>query len=111
VLRQDPDVLMIGEMRDRESIATAMTAAETGHLVFQRFTRTRGRRRLTASWIRSRRSSRTRPLLSLRRLGRHHFQRLVPKVDGGRVPACELMLANPAIKNLIREKKFFQIDW
>jgi len=111
VLRQDPDVLMIGEMRDRESIATAMTAAETGHLVFSTLHTNSAAQtidRIVDSFPAEQQDQAASQLAAT--LVGIISQRLVPKVDGGRVPACELMLANPAIKNLIREKKFFQID-
>jgi len=111
VLRQDPDVLMIGEMRDRESISTAMTAAETGHLVFSTLHTNSAAQtidRIVDSFPAEQQDQAASQLAAT--LVGIISQRLVPKVDGGRVPACELMLANPAIKNLIREKKFFQID-
>jgi len=111
VLRQDPDVLMIGEMRDRESIATAMTAAETGHLVFSTLHTNSAAQtidRIVDSFPAEQQDQAASQLAAT--IVGIISQRLVPKVDGGRVPACELMLANPAIKNLIREKKFFQID-
>jgi twitching motility protein PilT len=111
VLRQDPDVLMIGEMRDRESISTAMTAAETGHLVFSTLHTNSAAQtidRIVDSFPAEQQDQAASQLAAT--LVGIISQRLVPKVDGGRVPACELMIANPAIKNLIREKKFFQID-
>lgn len=111
VLRQDPDVLMIGEMRDRESIATAMTAAETGHLVFSTLHTNSASQtvdRIVDSFPAEQQDQAASQLAAT--LVGIISQRLVPKVGGGRVPACEIMIANPAIRNLIREKKFFQID-
>jgi twitching motility protein PilT len=111
VLRQDPDVLMIGEMRDLESIAVSMTAAETGHLVFSTLHTNSAAQtidRIVDSFP-SEQQDQAASQLAATLVG-IISQRLVPRVDGGRVPACELMLVNPAIRNLIREKKFFQID-
>ncbi|MCK9187154.1 MAG: PilT/PilU family type 4a pilus ATPase [Candidatus Colwellbacteria bacterium] len=111
VLRQDPDVLMIGEMRDRESISTAMTAAETGHLVLSTLHTNSASQtidRVVDSFPAEQQDQAASQLAAT--LVGIVSQRLVPKVDGGRVPACEVMLVNPAIRNLIREKKFFQID-
>jgi len=111
ILRQDPDVLMIGEMRDRESIATAMTAAETGHLVFSTLHTNSAEQtidRIVDSFPTEQQNQIASQLAAT--LTGIVSQRLVPKIGGGRVPACELMFANAAIKNLIREKKFFQID-
>jgi twitching motility protein PilT len=111
VLRQDPDALMIGEMRDLESIAVAMTAAETGHLVFSTLHTNSAAQtidRIVDSFP-SEQQDQAASQLAATLVG-IISQRLVPRVDGGRVPACELMFVNPAIRNLIREKKFFQID-
>jgi len=111
VLRQDPDVLMIGEMRDQESIATAMTAAETGHLVFSTLHTNSAAQtidRIVDSFPAAQQDQAASQLAAT--IVGIVSQRLVPRVDGGRVPACEVMLVNPAIRNLIREKKFFQID-
>ncbi|MFA5053129.1 MAG: PilT/PilU family type 4a pilus ATPase [Parcubacteria group bacterium] len=111
LLRQDPDVLMIGEMRDRESISTAMTAAETGHLVFSTLHTNSAAQtidRIVDSFPAEQQDQAASQLAAT--IVGIISQRLVPKIDGGRVPACELMIANSAIRNLIREKKFFQID-
>jgi twitching motility protein PilT len=111
VLRQDPDVIMIGEMRDRESIGMAMTAAETGHLVFSTLHTNSASQtvdRIIDSFPSDQQSQVTSQLAST--LLAIISQRLVPRVDGGRVPATEIMIVNPAIRNLIREKKIFQID-
>ncbi|MDD4761521.1 MAG: PilT/PilU family type 4a pilus ATPase [Candidatus Pacebacteria bacterium] len=111
VLRQDPDVIMIGEMRDRESIGMAMTAAETGHLVFSTLHTNSASQtvdRIIDSFPADQQSQVTSQLAST--LLAIVSQRLIPRVDGGRVPATEIMIVNPAIRNLIREKKIFQID-
>ena len=111
ILRQDPDVLMIGEMRDRESIATAMTAAETGHLVFSTLHTNSAAQtidRIVDSFPAEQQNQIASQLAAT--ISGVISQRLIPKIGGGRIPACELMFANAAIRNLIREKKFFQID-
>ena len=111
VLRQDPDVIMIGEMRDRESIATAMTAAETGHLVFSTL-HTNSASQTIDRIIDSFPSDQQGQVVSqlAATLVGIVSERLIPRIDGGRVPACEIMLVNSAIRNLIRERKTYQID-
>lgn len=111
VLRQDPDVILVGEMRDLETASAALTIAETGHLVL-----TTGHAPSTYQAIErivdlfppyERSLAQTR-LASL--LIAVLCQSLVPTVDGkGRVPAVEIMLANPAVRNLIREGKIHQL--
>lgn len=111
VLRQDPDVIMIGEMRDRESIATAMTAAETGHLVFSTLHTNSASQtidRIIDSFPADQQGQVTSQLAAT--LVAIVSERLIPRIDGGRVPACEIMLINSAIRNLIRERKAYQID-
>ena len=111
VLRQDPDVILVGEMRDLETAATALTVAETGHLVL-----TTGHapsasqviERITDIFPANERNLAQSQLASL--LQGVLCQALVPKADGsGRVAAIEIMLANPAVRNLIREGKVFQL--
>ena len=111
ILREDPDVILIGEMRDLNTIETALTAAETGHLVFATLHTNsaadsvdrmvnvfpEGQQRQ----IRLQLSTTLRAVLS---------QQLLPKRAGGRAAACEVMMVNSAIKNLIREGKTPQID-
>ena len=111
LLRQDPDVLMIGEMRDRESIGTAMTAAETGHLVFSTL-HTNSASQTIDSIIDSFPADQQSQVISqlASTLVGIISERLVPRIEGGRAPACEIMLVNSAIRNLIRERKVFQID-
>jgi twitching motility protein PilT len=111
VLRQDPDVILVGEMRDLETASAALTIAETGHLVL-----TTGHAPSTYQAMErivdmfpphERQLAQTR-LASL--LIAVLCQALVPTVDGkGRVPAIEIMLANPAVRNLIREGKIHQL--
>ncbi len=111
VLRQDPDVLMIGEMRDRESISTAITAAETGHLVFSTLHTNSASQtidRIIDSFPSDQQGQITSQLAAT--LVGIVSERLVPRIDGGRVPACEIMFMNSAIRNLIRERKIYQID-
>jgi len=111
LLRQDPDVIMIGEMRDRESIATAMTAAETGHLVFSTLHTNSAAQtidRIIDSFPAEQQGQISSQLAAT--LVGIISERLIPRIEGGRTPACEIMISNPAIRNLIREKKAYQID-
>jgi len=111
LLRQDPDVIMIGEMRDKESMATAMTAAETGHLVFSTLHTNSASQtidRIIDSFPVEQQGQISSQLAAT--LVGIVSERLIPKIDGGRVPACEIMLTNPAVRNLIRERKSYQID-
>ena len=98
-------------MRDIESIATAMTAAETGHLVFSTLHTNSAAQtidRIIDSFPASQQGQVTSQLAAT--LVGILSQRLVPRVDGGRVPAVEIMFVNSAIRNLIRENKAYQID-
>lgn len=111
LLRQDPDVVMIGEMRDPESISTAMTAAETGHLVFSTLHTNSAAQtidRIIDTFPAVQQSQVISQLAAT--LVAIVSERLVPKLGGGRVPACEIMIVNSAIRNLIRERKSYQID-
>lgn len=111
ILRQDPDVIMIGEMRDPASISTAMTAAETGHLVFSTLHTNSASQtidRIIDSFPANQQGQITSQLAAT--LVGIVSQRLVPRVDGGRLPAIEIMFMNSAIRNLIRERKIYQID-
>ena len=106
-LRQDPDVIMVGEMRDLETIAATLTAAETGHLVLATLhTRSAPEavdRVVDAFPAHQQTQVRTQLAMTLAGV---IAQRLVRRVDlGGRVPACEIMTGTPAIRNLIRESK------
>ncbi len=106
-LREDPDVIAIGELRDPETIATALTAAETGHLVLATLHTPSAvatvHRVLDALPAASQAQARAQLAASLSVV---LAQRLLPRADGrGRVLACELMIANDAIRNLIREDR------
>ena len=108
--RQDPDVIMVGEMRDPETIATAITAAETGHLVFSTLHTNSAAQtihRIVDSFAPAQQGQ-IRAQLSGSLLG-VISQRLVPRVSGGLIPACEIMIATPAVANLIRENKIHEI--
>lgn len=110
-LREDPDVILVGEMRDLETISLALTAAETGHLVLSTL-HTSG----AASTVNriidvfpSHQQEQVRVQLAESLVG-VVAQLLLPTADGsGRVPAVEVMVATPAIRNLIRENKVHQI--
>ncbi len=109
-LREDPDVILVGEMRDLETIRLAMTAAETGHLVFGTLHTTSAPKTIDRiidvfpaeekSMVRSMLSESLQAVIS---------QTLVKKVGGGRVAAHEIMIGVPAIRNLIREAKVAQM--
>ena len=110
-LREDPDVIVIGELRDPETISLAMTAAETGHFVLATLhtnDTVRTINRLVGAFPADQQSQvRTMLSESLRAV---LSQRLIPSADGqGRVPATELLWINKAVGNLIRENKTFQI--
>jgi twitching motility protein PilT len=110
-LRQDPDVILVGEMRDLDTISTALTAAETGHLVFATL-----HTQDTAQTIDRiidvfppSQQGQVRVQLSVALEG-IMTQQLIPTADGsGRVAACEVLIPTPAIRNLIREGKTHQI--
>ena len=108
--RQDPDVIMVGEMRDPETMATAITAAETGHLVFATLHTNSAAQtihRIVDSFPAAQQDQ-IRAQLSGSLLG-VVYQRLIPSIKGGLIPACEVMLSTPAISNLIRENKTHEI--
>jgi twitching motility protein PilT len=111
VLRQDPDVIVIGEMRDLETISIALTAAETGHLVFATLHTQDAPQSIDRiidvfppqqqHQIRIQLAGTLQAILA---------QQLLPRKDGtGRVPAVEVLMATPAIRNMIREQKVHQI--
>ena len=108
--RQDPDVIMVGEMRDAETIATAITAAETGHLVFSTLHTNDAAQTIhrVVDSFPSEQQGQTKAQLSSSLLG-VISQRLVPRIKGGLIPACEIMISTPAISNLIRENKIHEI--
>ena len=109
-LRQDPDVILVGEMRDLETISTAITAAETGHLVFGTL-HTKGAANTIdriidvfppaqQEQIRIQLADVLECVIS---------KALLPRIGGGRVPAYEILVVNPAVRSLIRQNKSFQI--
>ncbi|MGA6946300.1 MAG: type IV pilus twitching motility protein PilT [Solirubrobacterales bacterium] len=110
-LREDPDVILVGEMRDLETMSTALTAAETGHLVFATL-----HTQSTAQTVDriidifpAQQQAQVRMQLSIGLQG-IVTQQLLPTVDGtGRVVACEILAPTPAVRNLIREGKTHQI--
>ena len=110
VLREDPDVVMVGEMRDLETIAAALTIAETGHLVLTTLhtnTAMQAVERIIDVFP-AHQQDQVRVQLSFTLQG-ILSQQLLPKVDGGRCLALEILLPNSAIRNLIRENKIHQI--
>jgi twitching motility protein PilT len=111
VLREDPDVVLIGEMRDLETIAAAITIAETGHLVLATLHTNNAAQSIDRiidvfpphqqQQIRTQLSNILQAIVS---------QRLIPAIGGGRVAAAEIMVANSAVRNIIREGKTHQLD-
>lgn len=111
ILRQDPDIVLVGEMRDIDTIESTITVAETGHLVFATLHTNSAAQTIDRiidvfpeeqqSQIRSQLATVVTAVIS---------QRLVPLNNGGRKAVMELMIANPAIKNTIREGKTHQLD-
>lgn len=109
--RQDPDVLMLGEMRDPETVSAAVTAAETGHLVLSTLHTNTGAQtidRIIDSFP-AQSQDQIRVQLSLSLLG-VFSQRLVPRISGGLIPAYELLINNSAVANLIRERRTHEIN-
>ncbi|MBU0546833.1 type IV pilus twitching motility protein PilT [Patescibacteria group bacterium] len=108
--RQDPDVIMVGEMRDPETMAAAITAAETGHLVFATLHTNSASQTIhrIVDTFPSEQQQQIRAQLSGSLLG-VVSQRLIPRLKGGLIPATEIMMANPAVANLIRENKIHEL--
>lgn len=110
-LRQDPDVVLIGEMRDLETIAAAITIAETGHLVFATLHTNSAAQSIDRMidvfpphqqpQIRAQLANILMAICS---------QRLIPAIGGGRIAAAEVLVATPAVRNIIREGKSHQLD-
>jgi twitching motility protein PilT len=110
-LRQDPDVVLIGEMRDLETISAAITIAETGHLVFATLHTNSASQSIDRMidvfpphqqpQIRAQLANILMAICS---------QRLIPAIGGGRVVAAEILIANPAVRNIIREGKSHQLE-
>ena len=110
-LRQAPDVILLGEMRDHETIRTAMTAAETGHLLIATL-HTKGAANTIDRVIDSFPSTQQSQIRVQLSMVLHTVvsQQLLPDKDGGLVPAYEIMHMNPAIRSMIRDSKSHQID-
>lgn len=110
-LREDPDVILVGEMRDLETVSLALTAAETGHLVLSTLhtsSATKSIDRIIDMFPKEQQNQ-VRSMLS-ETLEAVLAQTLLPKKGGkGRVPALEILIANTAVRNLIREEKTYQI--
>ena len=110
-LRQDPDVVLIGEMRDLETISSAITIAETGHLVFATLHTNSAAQSIDRMidvfpphqqpQIRSQLANILMAICS---------QRLIPSIGGGRIAAAEILVATPAVRNIIREGKSHQLE-
>lgn len=110
-LRQSPDVILIGEMRDHDTVSIALTAAETGHLVLSTLHTTSASKTIDRildvfspdhqQQVRIQLATTLQAVIS---------QQLIPSVEGSRVPAFEIMIANSGIRNLIRDSKVHQID-
>lgn len=110
-LREDPNVVFVGEMRDLDTIQSALTIAETGHLVFSTLHTNSASQtidriidvfpEMSKGQIRIQLASVLTAVVS---------QRLIPTIDGGRVPAAEILVATPAVKNSIREGKSYMVD-
>ncbi len=108
--REDPDVIMVGEMRDKETIETAITAAETGHLVFATLHTNSAAQTLyrILDSFSGEQQNQVKSQLSRSLIG-IVSQRLVPRINGGVVPACEILFNNDAVSNLIRKDKVYEI--
>ncbi|MCF7810830.1 type IV pilus twitching motility protein PilT [bacterium] len=111
VLRQDPDVVLIGELRDKETIEIALTVAETGHLVFGTLHTNSAVQTINRviDVFNADQQDQVRTQLALVLQG-VICQQLLPRVGGGRVMCCEIMLLNTAIRSSIRESKIHQMD-
>ncbi len=111
VLREDPDVVLIGEMRDYETISAALTIAETGHLVFSTLHTNSASQTIDRiiDVFPSYQQAQIRLQLSMVLQG-IVCQKLLPDIHGGRVPSCEVLIAIPSVRNTIREAKTHLID-
>ena len=109
-LREDPDIILVGEMRDLETIRLALTAAETGHLVFGTLHTTSAAKTIDriVDVFPGQEKSMVRSMLS-ESLQAVIAQTLMKKIGGGRIAAHEVMVGTPAIRNLIREDKIAQM--
>jgi len=109
-LRQNPDVIMVGEMRDLETISTTITAAETGHLVFATLHTNSAAQTIhrIVDVFPAEQQGQIRFQLSASLLG-IVSQRLIPRIKGGFIPVCEVLICNNAVSTLIRENKIHEI--
>ncbi len=109
-LREDPDVILVGEMRDLETISLALTAAETGHLVLATLHTSSAAKTIDRiiDIFPASQKTQVRSMLA-ESLEAVISQKLLPRKDGGRTVATEVMIANTAVRNLIREDKIYQI--
>lgn len=111
VFREDANVILLGEMRDLDTISTALTAAETGHLILATLHTNDSAQTVDriVDVFPAHQQSQIRSQLANVLLG-VVSQRLLPRINGGRIPVVEIMIRNQAIENLIRENKYYQID-
>jgi len=110
-LRQDPDVILVGEMRDKETVELALSAAETGHLVFATLHTSSASGTITRiiDTFPEMEQEQVRTQLGMMIRG-VICQKLLPKIGGGRCLACEILIGTPAISSLIRENKVHQMN-
>ena len=110
-LREDPDVVLVGEMRDFETISSAITVAETGHLVFATLHTNSAAQSIDRiiDVFPENQQDQVRLQLAATMAGIISM-RLVPAIGGGRMPACEILLSSPAVQTAIRDGKTHQID-
>ncbi|HLN18965.1 MAG TPA: PilT/PilU family type 4a pilus ATPase [Patescibacteria group bacterium] len=111
IFREDANIVLIGEMRDLDTISTAMTAAETGHLILATLHTNDSSQTIDriVDVFPAHQQNQIRSQLANVLLG-VVSQRLIPRIDGGRIPAVEIMIKNHAIENLIRENKSYQMN-
>jgi twitching motility protein PilT len=109
-LREDPDVILVGELRDLETVQLALTAAETGHLVFATVHTSSAPKTVDrlVDVFPTAQQAQIRTMLSESLVG-VATQALLPRIGGGRAAAIEILVATPAVRNLIRENKTYQI--
>jgi twitching motility protein PilT len=109
-LREDPDVILVGEMRDLETVSLALTAAETGHLVLTTLHTSSAAKTIDRiiDVFPAEQKSQVRSMLA-ESVQAVVAQTLMPRKDIGRIVGCEVMIATTAIRNLIREDKIYQI--
>lgn len=111
-LRQDPDVIMVGEMRDYESISIALTAAETGHLVLSTLHTNSAAQTVDRiiDVFPADQQPQVRAQLAATLAGVVSQRLIIKRTGEGRIPACEIMIGNPAVANIIREQRTYELD-